>query len=257
MSTTHYPFLIRSACRRISPIIRPAIRPSATENSSVCGRISPIMRPSVTESHSVCRKISRIIRPAICHSAAEARSVCRLFALFVRVLALPIACSLALACQRVTLTDEDNPPSSSTPTVTHREEVLLATNDTARFYLSGTEISNIRLNLYPTPSDFIKDPRYRLPTKLEVYCVLNQAAIPSGYWQSRQRILCYDTPRDFGIKIGSAYFGTDMYYTYIPNGTVIRAGMKTKYCILPIRTEQRTQDNSSLHITINDEWEEY
>ena len=248
MSTIHYPFLIRSACRRI----RPAIRPSATENSSVCGRISPIMRPSVTESHSVCRKISRIIRPAICPSAAEARSVCRLF---VRVLALPIACSLALACQRVTLTDEDNPQSSSTPTVTHREEVLLATNDTARFYLSGTEISNIRLNLYPTPSSLIKDPRYRLPTKLEVYCVLNQAVIPSGYWQSRQRILCYDTPRDFGIKIGSAYFGTDMYYTYIPNGTVIRAGMKTKYCILPIRTEQRTQDNSSLHITINDEWE--
>lgn len=213
------------------------------------------MRPSVTESHGACRKICRIIRPAICPSAAEARSVCRLFALFVRVLAMPIACSLALACQRVTLTDEDNPPSLSTPTVTHREEVLLATNDTARFYLSGTEISNIRLNLYPTPSDFIKDPRYRLPTKLEVYCVLSQAVIPSGYWKSRQRILCYDTPKDFGIKIGSAYFGTDMYYTYIPNGTVIRAGMKTKYCILPIRTEQRTQDNSSLHITLNDEWE--
>ena len=170
---------------------------------------------------------------------------------------MPIACSLAPACQRVTLTDDDNLPSSSTPTVTHREEVLLATNDTARFYLSGTEISNVRLNLYPTPSCLIKDPRYRLPTKLEVYCVLKQVAIPSGYWQSRQRILCYDTPKDFGIKIGSAYFGTDMYYTYIPNGTVIRAGMKTKYCILPIRTEQRTQDNSSLHITINDEWEKY
>jgi hypothetical protein len=63
-------------------------------------------------------------------------------------------------------------------------------------------------------------------------------------------------PADFGTQIGSAYFGTGMYYTYIPNGTVTRAGMKTKYCILPIRSELRTQDNSSLHITINDEWEE-
>ena len=178
--------------------------------------------------------------------------------MFGRVIALTFSFSLSLACQRVTLTDEDNPPSSSTPTVTHREEeVLLATNDTARFYLSGTEISNVRLNLYPTPSSLIKDPRYRLPTKLEVYGLLKQTVIPSGYWQSRQRILCYDTPTDFGTQIGSAYFGTDMYYTYIPNGTVIRAGMKTKYCILPIRSELRTQDNSSLHITINDEWEEY
>lgn len=236
MSTIHFPFLIHSACPEFCGIIRPAIRPSATGNSGACPWIC------------------RIIRPAIRPSATEARSVCRLVALFVRALALPLACSLALACQRVTLTDEDNPPSSSTPTVTHREEVLLATNDTARFYLSGTEISNIRLNLYPTPTDFIKDPRYRLPTKLEVYCVLKQTVIPSGYWQSRQRILCYDTPTDFGTQIGSAYFGTGMYYTYIPNGTVIRAGMKTKYCILPIRTELRTPDNSSLHITINDEW---
>ena len=252
MSTIHPPFLIHSARHEFCRIMRPAIRPFTTGNNSVCRSFCRIIRPSFTENRSVCHRICRVMRPAIRPSATGNRSARRLF---VRALALPLACSLALACQRVTLTDEDNPPSSSTPTVTHREEVLLATNDTARFYLSGTEISNIRLNLYPTPSDFIQDPRYRLPTKLEVYCVLNQAAIPSGYWQSRQRILCYDTPRDFGIKIGSAYFGTDIYYTYIPNGTVIRAGMKTKYCILPIRTEQRTQDNSSPHITINDEWE--
>lgn len=226
MSTIHFPFLVHSVCPEFCRIMRS----SSTENSSACRRICHSIRPSATESHSAYR-------------------------LSVRVLVLTLSCSLALACQRVTLTDDDNLPSSSTPTVTHREEVLLATNDTARFYLSGTEISNVRLNLYPTPSCLIKDPRYRLPTKLEVYCVLKQVAIPSGYWQSRQRILCYDTPADFGTKIGSAYFGTGMYYTYIPNGTVIRAGMKTKYCILPIRTEQRTQDNSSLHITINDEWE--
>lgn len=228
MSTIHSSFLIHRACPEFGRIMRP----SSTENSSACRRICHSIRPSATESHSAYR-------------------------LFVRVLVLTLSCSLAPACQRVTLTDDDNLPSSSTPTVTHREEVLLATNDTARFYLSGTEISNVQLNLYPTPSSLIKDPRYRLPTKLEVYGLLKQAVIPSGYWQSRQRILCYDTPADFGIKIGSAYFGTDMYYTYIPNGTVIRAGMKTKYCILPIRTELRTPDNSSLHITINDEWEEY
>ena len=235
MSTIHSSFLIHSACHNLCRIIRPAIRPSATENSSACRRICHFIQSSVIESHSACR----------------------LFALFGRVLALTLACSLSLACQRVTLTDEDNQPSSSTPTVTHSEEVLLSTNDTARFYLSGTEISNVRLNLYPTPSSLIKDPRYRLPTKLEVYGLLKQTVIPSGYWQSRQRILCYDTPTDFGTQIGSAHFGTGMYYTYIPNGTVIRAGMKTKYCILPIRTELRTPDNSSLHITINDEWEEY
>ena len=234
MSTIHSSFLIHSACHNLCRIIRPAIRPSVAENSE-------------------CQEFDRIMR----HSATESHSTCRLFAMFGRVLALTLSCSLSLACQRVTLTDEDNPPSSSTPTVTHREEVLLATNDTARFYLSGTEISNIRLNLYPTPTDFIKDPRYRLPTKLEVYGLLKQTVIPSGYWQSRQRILCYDTPTDFGTQIGSAHFGTGMYYTYIPNGTVIRAGMKTKYCILPIRSELRTPDNSSLHITINDEWEKY
>ena len=234
MSTIHFSFFIRGVCQEF-------------------GRI---MCPSATENSSVCRRICRIIRPAIRPSATESHSACRLFALFGRVLALTLSCSLALACQRVTLTDEDNPPSSSTPTVTHREEVLLATNDTARFYLSGTEISNVRLNLYPTPFSLIKDPRYRLPTKLEVYGLLKQTVIPSGYWQSRQRILCYDTPTDFGTQIGSAHFGTGMYYTYIPNGTVTRAGMKTKYCILPIRSELLTPGNS-LHITINDEWEEY
>lgn len=230
MSTIHSSFLIHRVCPEFGRIMRPC----ATENSSACRRICHSIRPSVTESHSACRL---------------------LFALFGRVLALTLACSLAPACQRVTLTDEDNQQSSSTPTVTHREEVLLATNDTARFYLSGTEISNVRLNLYPTPSSLIKDPRYRLPTKLEVYGLLKQTVIPSCYWQSRQRILCYDTPGDFGTQIGSAHFGTGMYYTYIPNGTVIGAGMKTKYCILPIRSELLTPGNS-LHITINDEWEE-
>ena len=210
------------------------------------------MRTSSTENSSACHRICHFIRP----SATEARSVCRLVAIFVRALALPLACSLALACQRVTLNDEDNPPSSSTPTVTHREEVLLATNDTARFYLSGTEISGIVLADYPTPSVLITDHHYRLPTRLEAAQVLKFSDMPEGYWQSGQRILCYDVPTDADIKVGSTRYGTGDYYTFMPYSTVTRAGMKTKYCILPIRSELLTPGNS-LHITINDEWEEY
>ena len=238
MSTIHFSFLIHSACPEFGRIMRPAIRPSATGNSGACPWIC------------------RIIRTDIRHSATEDRSVCRLVALFVRALALPLACSLALACQRVTLTDEDNPPSSSTATVTHREEVLLATNDTARFYLSGTEISGIVLADYPTPSVLITDHHYRLPTRLEAAQVLKFSDMPEGYWQSGQRILCYDVPTDADIKVGSTIYGTGDYYTFMPYSTVTRAGMKTKYCILPIRSELRTPGNS-LHITINDEWEKY
>ena len=238
MSTIHSSFLIHRVCPEFGRIMRPAIRPSATGNSGACPWIC------------------RIIRPDIRHSATEDRSACRLVALFVRAFALPLACSLALACQRVTLTDEDNPPSSSTPTVTHREEVLLATNDTARFYLSGTEISGIVLADYPTPSVLITDHHYRLPTRLEAAQVLKFADIPEGYWQSGQRILCYDVPTDADIKVDSTIYGTGDYYTFTPHSTVTRAGMKTKYCILPIRSELRTTDNS-IHITINDEWMEY
>lgn len=238
MSTIHSSFLIHSACPEFGRIMRPDIRPSATGNSGACPWIC------------------RIIRPDIRHSATEDRSACRLVSLFVRALTLPLACSLALACQRVTLTDEDNPPSSSTPTVTHREEVLLATNDTARFYLSGTEISGIVLADYPTPSVLITDHHYRLPTRLEAAQVLKFSDMPEGYWQSGQRILCYDVPTDADIKVGSTIYGTGDYYTFIPYSTVTRAGMKTKYCILPIRSELLTPGNT-LHITINDEWEEY
>lgn len=233
MSTIHSSFLIHSACHNLCRIIRPAIRPSVAENSE-------------------CKKFDRIMR----HSATESHSTCRLFAMFGRVIALTFSCSLSLACQRVTLTGEDNPPSSSTPTVTHREEVLLATNDTARFYLSGTEISGIVLADYPTPSVLITDHHYRLPTRLEAAQVLKFSDMPEGYWQSGQRILCYDVPTDADIKVGSTIYGTGDYYTFMPYSTVTRAGMKTKYCILPIRSELLTPGNS-LHITINDEWEEY
>lgn len=238
MSTIHSSFLIHSVCPEFVRIMRPAIRPSATGNSGACPWIC------------------RIIRPDIRHSATEDRSASRMFAQLIRVLALTISCSLALACQRVTLTYEDDLPSSSTPTVTHREEVLLATNDTARFYLSGTEISGIVLADYPTPSVLITDHHYRLPTRLEAAQVLKFVDIPEGYWQSGQRILCYDVPTDADIKVGSTIYGTGDYYTFMSHSTVTRAGMKTKYCIMPIRSELLTPGNS-LHITINDEWKEY
>lgn len=233
MSTIHSSLLIHSACHNLCRIIRHAIRPSVAENSA-CRRICHFIRSSVTESHSTCR----------------------LFAMFGRVIALTFSCIMSLACQRVTLTYDDNSPSSSTPTVTHREEVLLTTNDTARFYLSGTEISGIVLEDYPSPSVLITDHHYRLPTRLEAAQVLKFSDMPEGYWQSRQRILCYDVPTDADIKVGSTIYGTGDYYTFMPYSTVTRAGMKTKYCILPIRSELLTPGNS-LHITINDEWEEY
>lgn len=125
-----------------------------------------------------------------------------------------------------------------------RPEVLIAENDTARFYLSGVEYSGITLTAYLTPQTLIADPRYRIPTKLEVSGTLKAVVLPSGYWQSKQRILCYDT-------------ATGIYYTYIPGGTVTRAGYKTEYCILPIRTERKGKDgNTDIDITINDQWDD-
>jgi hypothetical protein len=125
-----------------------------------------------------------------------------------------------------------------------RSEVLIAENDTARFYLSGVEYSDITLTAYPTPQTLIADPRYRMPTKLEVSGTLKTIALPSGYWQSKQRILCYDT-------------ANGIYYTYIPGGTVTHAGYKTQYCILPIRTERKTKEgNMEIDITINDHWDD-
>lgn len=120
-------------------------------------------------------------------------------------------------------------------------EVLWAENDTARFYLQGIELSGVVLTYYPTPSVLITDHHYRLPTKLEAAQVLRYADLPDGYWLSKQRILCVDEQ-------------SGNYHTFVPHGTVTKAGMKTKYCILPIRTE-RTSDVEHFDITINDEWE--
>lgn len=133
-------------------------------------------------------------------------------------------------------------------------EVLWAENDTARFYMQRREVKDVMLTDYPTPSSLIKDPRYRLPTRLEATRVLKLVDAPAGCWHSKQRILCFDNPKDKGIKAGSTTFGTGRFYTFVPHGTVTRAGTKTKYCILPIRTE-RTSEEDHVDITVNDEWD--
>lgn len=153
------------------------------------------------------------------------------------------ACALT-ACEKPYVADDDgDDPSVVVPggDDEQREEVLWTENDTARFYLQGMEISGVVLTDCPTPSVLITDPHYRLPTRLEAAQVLKYADLSDGYWMSKQRILCVDEQ-------------SGNYHTFVPHGTVTKAGMKTKYCILPIRTE-RTSDVEHFDITINDEWE--
>lgn len=136
----------------------------------------------------------------------------------------------------------------------NQKEVLFAVNDTVKFYLCGPEISNIILSSCPTPSSLIKTSRYRMPTKLEVSSIFRNMPIPEQYWKSHQRILCFDAPQDAEIKIGSTKFGTGFYYTYVPYGNVTKAGFKTKYCIIPIRSELLNNQGEKVEIDINDKW---
>lgn len=106
---------------------------------------------------------------------------------------------------------------------------------------NGKTLTNLYILDYPTPSVLIAHPLYRLPTRLEAAQVLKYADLPEGYWLSKQRIVCVDS------QPGS-------YYTFVPHDTVKKAGTKTKYCILPIRTE-RTSEEEHVGITVNDEWD--
>lgn len=120
-------------------------------------------------------------------------------------------------------------------------EVLWAENDTARFYLQGVELCDVVLTYSPAPSMLITNPLYRLPTKLEAAEVLRYADLSNSCWMSKQRILCVDDL-------------SGNYYTFVPHSNVTKAGMKTKYCILPMRSE-RTSEEEHVGITVNDEWE--
>ena len=149
-----------------------------------------------------------------------------------------------MACEKPYIADDGEDDDSAAVLPGDGEqagEVLWAENDTARFYLQGIELSGVVLTYYPTPSVLITNPVYRMPTKSEASQVFKYADMPDGYWTSKQRILCVDD------KSGN-------YYTFVPHGTVTKAGMKTKYCILPIRTE-RTREVEHVDITINDEWD--
>lgn len=151
------------------------------------------------------------------------------------------ACLLA-ACEKPYIIDtgEDEPsvvvPDNGMPV----GEVLWAENDTARFYLQGVELCDIVLTYSPAPSMLITNPLYRLPTKLEAAEVLRYADLSDSCWRSKQRILCVDEQGN--------------YYTFVPHSNVTKAGMKTKYCILPMRSE-RTSEEEHIDITVNDKWE--
>ena len=157
---------------------------------------------------------------------------------------LLFVCAACLwACEKPYIDDvgEDDPsvvvPGDGKPV----GEVLWAENDTARFYLQGVELCDVVLTYSPAPSMLITNPLYRLPTKSEASEVLRYADLYDGCWMSKQRILCVDDL-------------SGNYYTFVPHSNVTKAGMKTKYCILPMRSE-RTSKEGHVDITVNDKWE--
>ena len=151
-------------------------------------------------------------------------------------------CCLLAACEKPCIIDtgEDEPsvvaPGDGKPV----GEVLWAENDTARFYLQGVELCDVVLTYSPTPSVLITGPLYRLPTKSEATKKKKKDNQTDNCWMSKQRILCVDEQ--------------GKYYTFAPHSNVTKAGMKTKYCILPIRSE-RMSEEGHVGITVNDEWE--
>ena len=156
---------------------------------------------------------------------------------------LLFVCAACLwACENPYIADvgEDEPsvvaPGDGKPV----GEVLWAENDTARFYLQGVELCDVVLTYSPTPSALITNPLYRLPTKLEAAEMLRYADLSDSCWMSKQRILCVDEQGN--------------YYTFVPHSNVTKAGMKTKYCILPIRTELIPKKDGHVEITVDDEW---
>ena len=159
-----------------------------------------------------------------------------------KYLLLLMMCALA-ACEKPYIADVGDDDESVVSPGDGRPmgEVLWAENDTARFYLQGVELCDVVLTYTPTPSVLITNPLYRLPTKLEAAEVLRYADLSDSCWMSKQRILCVDDL-------------SGNYYTFVPHSNVTKAGMKTKYCILPMRSE-RTSEVGYVDITVNDKWE--
>ena len=159
-----------------------------------------------------------------------------------KYLLLLMMCALA-ACEKPYIADVGDDDESVVSPGDGRPmgEVLWAENDTARFYLQGVELCDVVLTYSPAPSMLITNPLYRLPTKSEASEVLRYADLYDGCWMSKQRILCVDDL-------------SGNYYTFVPHSNVTKAGMKTKYCILPMRSE-RTSEEGHVDITVNDKWE--
>ena len=170
----------------------------------------------------------------------------------------------ASGCEKITLAEPSDPsepikppePSEPSDSSTSRHESLWAENDTARFYVWAGGVRHVKLNDYPTPQKLIRNPRYRMPTRLESVKLLKRYAIPDGYWRGDQRILCYDSPSHRGEPHdGSTDFGSGLYYTFVPFGSVTRAGFQTPYCLLPIRSERKSGAvNTQIEIGLNDPW---
>ena len=157
---------------------------------------------------------------------------------------LLIVCAACLwACEKPYIIDtgEDDPPVVAPGDGKPVGEVLWAENDTARFYLQGVELCDVVLTYSPAPSMLITNPLYRLPTKSEAAEVLRYADLSDSCWMSKQRILCVDDL-------------SGNYYTFVPHSNITKAGMKTKYCILPMRSE-RTSKEGHVDITVNDKWD--
>ena len=170
----------------------------------------------------------------------------------------------ASGCEKITLAGPSDPsepikppePSEPSDSSTSRHESLWAENDTARFYVWAGGVRHVKLNDYPTPQKLIRNPRYRMPTRLESVKLLKRYAIPDGYWRGDQRILCYDSPSHRGEPHdGSTEFGSGLYYTFVPFGSVTRAGFQTPYCLLPIRSERKSGAvDTQIEIGLNDHW---
>ncbi len=116
-------------------------------------------------------------------------------------------------------------------------EVEIETNDTAIIYAStAIEIRGITLAEVPDPiSTFASEMSpYRMPTRLEA---LTLRHYPFAYWTGDQRCLCYDDPKD-DLKVGSTQYGTGNYYTFEwgSGKAPSKAGQKTAYCIIPVRS---------------------
>lgn len=155
--------------------------------------------------------------------------------------------------------DRDDPsvvvPGGDDKEDDERGDSLLVQNDTAVFYVQRREITGITLEVYENPAWVLKYSRYRVPTRLEAATLLRHMRLTHSIWKSGQRVLCYDAPTDADVKVGSTWYGTGEWYTYVPHGNVTKAGRKTKYCILPIRSERLEKTTEGVDITVRDEWE--